>query len=133
MAVWSSYTGHYIHAYHSNARTAFAHLTPAHEVRVGGQHIDHLAFALVAPLGAQDDGHFVGVGTVDGHVRRECKIMNWKTARRKRLPDGGPSTRLTFFGDCCLVERSVCARTGKKKITDGPDHGSRRQRRGIMQ
>lgn len=34
-----------------------AHLTPADDVHIGGQHVHHFAFALVAPLGSQDDVH----------------------------------------------------------------------------
>lgn len=44
----------------NNGRNMY--LTPAHEVRVCGQHIDHLSFALVAPLSAQHHGHLVGDG-----------------------------------------------------------------------
>jgi len=34
-----------------------SHLTPADDVHIGGQHVHHFSFALVAPLGAQDDVH----------------------------------------------------------------------------
>lgn len=44
------------------------HLTTADDVGIGGQHIDHLALALVAPLGAEDYRHLGGVQIVAAFV-----------------------------------------------------------------
>ena len=48
----------------------------ADEIRVAGKQIDDLALALVAPLGADDDGR--------GHVARVCTDRRWPQRRSSR-------------------------------------------------